>query len=406
MLRCSNLAGKAERMNLAAILVAGGRGVRAGPGNPKQFRHLGALPTLAWSLRAFAGANITQVVIAACPEHQELTQNAITAAYQPPFDRAQRDIQLAEAGATRTASVRAGLKALAKSPPGAVLIHDAARPGLSVAVIERLRAALEAGAQAIAPALAVTDSLRRQDADGADQGSVDRTGMLRVQTPQAFPFSAINAAYEALPADADISDDLTVAAAAGMKVRTVAGDPLLMKLTYEEDFAMFERLAGVTGFPATGSGFDAHRFADGDHVTLCGLRIDHDSGLAGHSDADVAWHALVDAILGALGEGDIGAHFPPSDAQWKGAASSAFVRFAVERMRARGARLEHVDITIICERPKISPHREAMRASTAEILGLDLARVSVKATTTEQMGFTGRREGIAAMASATLTRRN
>ena len=386
-------------MNLAGILVAGGRGVRAGGAIPKQYRQIHGLPVLAWSLRALFDAGVSPIVIVAAAE-DETRLKALIAPWP--------GVLIAPAGPSRTASVRSGLRALsARTPDYGVLIHDAARPGLSPAIIERLREALAAGAEAVAPALPAPDSLRRQGADGANLGIVDRAGIVRIQTPQAFPLAKIQNAYADLAHDADISDDLSVAEAAGMNVSTIPGDPLLMKLTYEEDFAMFERLASPAAadrFTATGTGFDAHRFGEGDHVALCGVRIPHEQGLAGHSDADVAWHALVDAILGALGDGDIGAHFSPSDPQWKGASSETFLRFAAQRVRERGARLLHVDATVICERPKVGPHREEMRARTAEVLGLDIARVSIKATTTEKMGFTGRGEGIAAMATATVDR--
>ncbi len=227
---------------------------------------------------------------------------------------------------------------------------------------------------------------------------------MRVQTPQAFRFEAIRAAYEAAPAGDGVQRRSRRGARAGIEARLIAGDPRLMKLTYPEDEAVLERSWAARAFRALGNGIDAHRFGPGDHVMLCGVRIAHDKGLIGHSDADAGWHALVDAILGALGEGDIGAHFPPSDPQWKGADSERFLRHAAELAKAHGARILHVDITLICERPKIGPHREAMRARTAEVLGLPLSRVSVKATTTERMGFLGREEGLAAQAVASLDR--
>jgi 2-C-methyl-D-erythritol 4-phosphate cytidylyltransferase/2-C-methyl-D-erythritol 2,4-cyclodiphosphate synthase len=223
---------------------------------------------------------------------------------------------------------------------------------------------------------------------------------MRVQTPQAFRFAAIKAAYDALPADAAYEDDLVVARLAGLEARLVAGAAKLGKLTQTDDLAVLERLMGL--FTCVGTGFDAHRFGPGDHVMLCGVRVAHERGLVGHSDADVGWHALTDAILGALGEGDIGAHFPPSDPQWRGAPSERFLAHARDLVAAAGGRIAHVDVTLLCEAPKIAPHREAMRARTAAVLGMPLARVSVKATTTERMGFIGREEGMAAHAVATL----
>jgi len=233
-------------------------------------------------------------------------------------------------------------------------------------------------------------------------GEEGREGLFRVQTPQAFRYAAIRAAYARAPLDAVFDDDLAVARAAGFEARLIPGEPSLMKLTYAEDFAMLEQMLHGVRTTCVGSGFDAHRFGPGDHVTLCGVRIAHDKALVGHSDADAGWHALVDAILGALGEGDIGVHFPPSDAKWSGANSEKFLRYAAERVADRGGRIVNVDVTLICERPKVSPHREAMRARTAEVLALPLARVSVKATTTERLGFLGREEGLAAQATASV----
>ena len=380
-------------MKVAALIVAAGRGERAGAGVPKQFRPLGGRPALAWSVTALTEAEVSPIFVAIAPEHAE----AFAAATKGLAVRA------VFGGATRTASVRAGLDALAADAPDLVLIHDAARPGLSPAIVRALVAAIEAGADGAAPALPVADSLRSADEAGRITGETDRSGLTRVQTPQAFRYPAIRAAYNALPPETTPSDDIAVARAAGLAVRLIPGDPLLMKLTYPEDEALLERLL-TTQIPCVGSGFDAHRFGIGDHVTLCGVRIAHDKGLVGHSDADAGWHALVDAILGALGEGDIGVHFPPSDPQWTGADSEQFLRHAVKLAADVGARIVHVDLTLVCERPKIGPHREAMRARTAQVLGLPLSRVSVKATTTERMGFLGREEGLAAQATATLTR--
>jgi len=296
------------------------------------------------------------------------------------------------------------LEALAGDAPDFVLIHDAARPGLSPPLIAALVRTLEEGAGAAAPALPLSDALKRVDANAWVLGEAERVGLMRVQTPQAFRYADIRAAYARLSADASFDDDLAVARAAGVDAQLIPGDARLMKLTHAEDFAVAEQMFGSTRVSCVGSGFDAHRFGEGDHVTLCGVRIAHTKGLIGHSDADAGWHALVDAILGALGDGDIGAHFPPTDPQWKGAASEIFVKHALELVERAGARLVHVDVTLICERPKIAPHRDTMRARTAEVLGLPIERVSVKATTTERLGFLGREEGLAAQALATIER--
>jgi 2-C-methyl-D-erythritol 4-phosphate cytidylyltransferase/2-C-methyl-D-erythritol 2,4-cyclodiphosphate synthase len=305
-------------------------------------------------------------------------------------------------GATRDASVAAGLAAL---PPGVthVLIHDGARPLVSAAVIDRVIAAL-ATSPGAAPALPVTDALWR-GADGRVAAPVPRDGLWRAQTPQGFDLAAIRAAHAAHPGGA--ADDVEVALAAGLPVAIVAGEEDNLKLTVPADLARAERVIAASGGPRPmdirlGNGFDVHRFAPGDHVTLCGVRVPHSAGLDGHSDADVGIHALADAIYGALAEGDIGQHFPPSDPQWRGAASRIFLAHAAGRAAARGYRIANVDCTLVCERPRIGPHAAAMRATLAEILGIDADRVSVKATTSERLGFTGREEGIAALATATL----
>jgi 2-C-methyl-D-erythritol 4-phosphate cytidylyltransferase / 2-C-methyl-D-erythritol 2,4-cyclodiphosphate synthase len=380
-------------MSVAALIVAAGRGERAGSEIPKQYMSLLGRPVLAWSVRALAEVGVGEIVVAIAPEHEALAQAALKGG--PP-------VQIVHGGAVRTASVRAGLAAIGEAD--LVLVHDAARPGLSADVVRALLGALEAGAAGAAPSLPVADSLRRADARGNVVGEVERDGLMRVQTPQAFRASALRAAYAALPADAAVSDDLAVVRAHGGACVLVPGDPRLMKITYPEDVALMETLLSGQRVTCVGTGLDAHRFGPGDHVTLCGVRIAHDKGLVGHSDADAGWHALVDAILGALGEGDIGAHFPPSDPQWKGADSESFLRHAAKLASDAGARVVHVDVTLVCEKPKIGPHREAMRARTAEVLGLPLSRVSVKATTTERMGFLGREEGLAAQATATLER--
>lgn len=395
MLQCSKERAEARLPKVAALILAAGSSERAGGGDPKQYRPMAGRPVLVWSIEAFAAAGSAATVVAIAATH-EAQFRAATAAGPA--------VEAVIGGATRTASVRAGLAALRARAPDIVLIHDAARPGLSVAMIQALVTAIESGAPAVAPALPLLDSVRRIDGRGRVVGEVERGGLMRVQTPQAFRFAAIRAAYDAAPADAVFSDDLAVARASGIEARLIAGDPRLMKLTYSEDEAVLEAILSGARASCVGQGIDAHRFGPGDHVTLCGVRIAHDKGLVGHSDADAGWHALVDAILGALGEGDIGVHFPPNAPQWKGANSERFLRHAADLAKANGARIQHVDITLICERPKIGPHRETMRARTAEVLGLPLSRVSVKATTTERMGFLGREEGLAAQAVASLDR--
>ena len=381
-------------MRFAAVIVAGGRGERVGGEIPKQYKPLLGRPPIAWSVAAFAEANASQIVIVCAPEHTELCRAAAAAGPK---------VEIVAGGVTRTASVRAGLAAVAESD--AILIHDAARPGLTTDVVTALVGELEMGASAVAPALPVADTLRRADAAGRSVEDVARTGVMRIQTPQAFRADIIRVAYAALPGDAAMTDDIAVVRANGVEAKLIPGDAKLMKITYPEDVSMLERMLGGERIVCVGNGVDAHRFGEGEFVTLCGVRIPHNKGLVGHSDADAGWHALVDAILGALGEGDIGAHFPPSDPQWKGADSERFLRHAAKLAEQAGARIQHVDITLLCERPKIGPHRETMRMRTAEVLGLPLSRVSVKATTTERMGFLGREEGLAAQATATVERR-
>lgn len=373
-------------MNWGAIIVAAGRGERHGGAAPKQYLSLHGRSVLRWSIDAFEAAGAADIVIAIDPEHLPHAKEAIGGT------RA----RLVHGGATRTESVRAALVQLAATE--AVMVHDAARPHLSREVIERLLEALQAGALATAPALPVADALACRDGE-----PVERAGLLRVQTPQAFATATLRAAYDRVPATAAFADDLAVARAAGIPARFVDGDSRLMKITYPGDLEMIAQLTGDR-FVCVGNGVDAHRFGPGEYVTLCGVRIPHHRGLVGHSDADAGWHALVDAILGAIGEGDIGVHFPPSDPHWRGADSETFLRHAAQRAQAAGARIMHVDVTLVCEAPRVGPHREAMRARTAAVLGLPLAFVSVKATTTEKMGFLGREEGLAAFATASVER--
>lgn len=380
-------------MTVAALIMAAGRGTRAGPGGPKQYRLLAGEPVLRRTLAAFAAHPGVDAVLAVIhPEDREAYEAA--AAGLPKLAPA------CMGGETRQISVRLGLEALSALVPSRVLIHDGARPLVSAAIISRSIAALNAHPGALA-ALPVTDTVRRA-ADGIAGETIPREGLWRAQTPQAFHFGAILDAHRKA-AGGDLTDDVAVAAAAGMAVAMIEGDEANMKITSADDLARAERLIAGGGETRTGSGYDVHRFGPGDHVMLCGVRVPHTHGLVGHSDADVGLHALTDAILGAIGQGDIGQHFPPGDPQWKGAASDRFLAHAAKLAEATGARVVHVDVTFICERPKIGPVREAMRARVAEILGLSIERVSVKATTTEGLGFTGRGEGLAAQALATLS---
>lgn len=376
-------------MTAAGLVVAAGRGARAGGQVPKQYALLGGKPILRWSLEALRHSGlVSRIVVVIDPRDQALAAKAAEGL----------DVEFAPGGAERTASVRAGLEALGRgAAPEAVLIQDAARPGLSERVIQSLLSAL-AEADGAAPALPTADALKRIDPAGFVQDDISRTDVRRVQTPQAFRFDSILSAYGALPPDATYEDDIAVARLAGLRVTLVAGDVKLAKVTFAEDFAMAAHMLAPS-LPVIGAGFDAHRFGPGDHVTLCGVRIPHGAGLIGHSDADAAWHALTDAILGAIGEADIGEHFPPNDERWRGAPSEVFLRHAVQLAAKHDAIIANVDMTLMCEAPKIKPHREAMRVRTAEVLGLPLPRVSVKATTTEGLGFLGRREGLATQAS-------
>jgi 2-C-methyl-D-erythritol 4-phosphate cytidylyltransferase / 2-C-methyl-D-erythritol 2,4-cyclodiphosphate synthase len=381
---------------VAAVVVAGGRGLRAGGDVPKQYRQISGEPVIRPSLVALAshaGVSLVQPVI-----------HADDAAL---FRAASAGISVLPAvhgGATRQASVGAGLEALQPHGPQLVLVHDAARPFASHALIARAIAAGRASGAAV-PVIGVADTVKTVDAAGYVTGTIERTQLRMVQTPQAFGFAALLDAHRRAKAAGrdDFTDDAALAEWAGLKVTTFEGEAENVKLTTDGDFARAEavKLAALSDV-RTGFGFDVHGFAAGDHVTLGGVRIPHPRGLSGHSDADVVLHALVDAILGALADGDIGVHFPPSDPQWRGASSDRFLAFAVERVRARGGRIAHLDVTVVCEAPRIGPHRDAMRARIAEIAGVPIERVAVKATTSEKMGFTGRSEGMAAFANATV----
>ncbi len=379
-------------MKFVGVIVAGGSGQRAGSGPAKQWRTLAGRPVLRWSVEAFVAAGAADIVVVAPPDQDALVDRALAGLAH---------WRTAVGGATRALSVQAGLKALGDvAGDTAVLVHDAARPLVSPTHIASLLATLETADGAL-PALPVSDTLKRET-DGALQ-TTPRDGLWRAQTPQAFRLEMLRAAYAAWPADAgEPTDDAGVVERAGGRVVRVDGDPRLMKLTYPEDFEMAERLAAPSHVTRIGQGFDAHRFGPGDAVTLCGVKIAHTHGLIGHSDADVGLHALTDALLGAAGAGDIGDHFPPSDLKWKGADSGVFLRHAAELVAEGGGAIVNVDVTLICERPKVKPHREAMCARIADLLGLPVERVSVKATTTEQMGFTGREEGLAAQAVASV----
>jgi len=377
-------------MGFSAVIVAAGVGLRAGPGEAKQWRSLAGRPVARWSAEALLGAGADELVVV-ISEGQEAPAQAALAGLS--------GWRLATGGATRSDSVKAGLAALHASDEAVVLVHDAARPLLRREHVARLIEALETAPGAIL-ALPLADTLKRDDGDGRIAGTVPRDRLWRAQTPQAFQLGALRAAYAAWPAGEEPTDEAIVLERAGHAVALVPGDPALAKLTYPEDFAIAERMAGAARTMRVGQGVDAHRFGPGDGVTLCGVKIAHDKGLIGHSDADAGLHAITDALLGAIGEGDIGDHFPPSDPQWRGAASDQFLVHAAQLVAARGGRIANVDVTLICERPRIKPHRAAMRARLAELLGLPLDAVSVKATTTEGMGFTGREEGLLAQAVA------
>lgn len=379
------------RMSKAiAILLAAGAGSRAGGGVPKQFRHLLGRRVLEWSVEAFrAHSDIDKLVIVAPPlqQYEGLELAAICDT-------------LVQGGETRAASVQNALNALECHTDTPVIIHDAARPGLSQTMISKLLEALKQ-ADGVAPCLPVPDALK--DITQDTLVTVDRAPLRRVQTPQCFRYGDISQALE--QADKTIVDDLAAMETLGKRIQLIPGDARLHKITYEEDFEIMERLLSPLSSrpPRMGTGYDVHQFGPGDHVTLCGVIIAHTHGLVGHSDADIGWHALTDAILGAMALGDIGDHFPPTDPQWKDADSGLFLAHANKLASDGGYQVSNVDITLICEAPKIKPHREAMRARTAEVLQIPLSAVSVKATTTEGLGFAGRREGMAGQASVVLT---
>ena len=379
-------------MDCVALVVAAGRGARFGGATPKQYVPIAGMPVLRHSLetlRRHPGVDGVRVVFN--PDDRDRYDEAVAGLdLLPPV----------AGGAARQDSVRLGLESVAALAPRRVLIHDAARPFLDGATIDRVLAALDDFPGAI-PALPLRDTVKR-GAEGVVTETLDRANLWRVQTPQGFRYAEILAAHRAATG-LDLTDDAAVAERAGLAVKLVMGSEANFKVTTEDDLREAERrIASRLGDVRTGQGFDVHAFGPGDHLWLCGVKIAHDHGLIGHSDADAGLHALTDAILGTIGAGDIGVHFPPSDPQWRGAPSHRFLRHAADLVRARGGAIAHVDITIICERPKIGPHRAAMVARIAEILGLGQSRVSVKATTTEKLGFTGRGEGLAAQAVATV----
>jgi 2-C-methyl-D-erythritol 4-phosphate cytidylyltransferase/2-C-methyl-D-erythritol 2,4-cyclodiphosphate synthase len=396
--------GTGKDMNVNALIVAAGRGERLAAETrdkiPKQYRAIGGTIMLRHTLaQMLSHPAISRATVVINPGDREL--------YEAAVEGLEGDYSWVAGGATRQNSVRAGLRAMRTACPEHVLIHDAARPFVSHGLIDRVLEGLKK-ARGVIPAIPVSDTLKKAVL-GEVTATMDRTGIVAAQTPQGFYYSAladahIRAAKEGI---SDFTDDSALAEWAGIPVHTTQGDSANRKITTAEDFAeadwraRMEKLA-ARGDVRTGQGFDVHTFGPGDHVTLCGVRIDAAMALVGHSDADVGLHALTDAVLGAIGAGDIGSHFPPSDPQWKGASSDRFLAHAANRLRALDGEIANVDVTLICEEPKIGPHREAMREAIARILGIAVEKVSVKATTTEGLGFTGRREGIAAPATATV----
>ena len=373
----------------AAIVVAAGRGLRVGGDVPKQFRHWRGKPLVRHSVEALLAAGARPLVVVIGADARDDAAAALAG-----LDA----VRFVAGGASRQDSVRNGLEALAGDTPARVLVHDAARPDLPRAVIARLLEALDAHRGAI-PVLPVVDSMAVAGEGGTMAGKAERETLRRVQTPQAFRFADILAAHRAWQGATDAGDDAQVLTASNGSVALVDGDERLKKITFAEDFV---EPANTPAF-RVGQGYDVHRLEAGEELWLCGVQIPHDKGLAGHSDADVALHAITDAVLGAIGDGDIGTHFPPSDPQWRGARSDRFLAHAVKLAREAGYEIGNVDLTLICEAPKIGPHRPAMRASVAQIMGTGEGAVSIKATTTEKLGFTGRGEGIAAQAIVLLT---
>lgn len=383
--------------NVAAIILAAGRGARAGQAHgPKQYRSISGKSILRRSVEAFLGhPHIDEVVVVIHPEDHDRCEAALGVLFGK--------LKVVTGGATRQASTLNALEALAADPPDLVLIHDAARSFIETPLIDRVIEAAEATGAAV-PALPVADTLKRCDEAGLVLETVPRADLHAAQTPQGFQFAAILDAHRsAARALEEFTDDAAIAAWAGLPIKIVEGDSGNTKITWERDIAMADkRLSGAFPDVRTGNGYDVHALEAGDAVVLCGVRIPHDRRLSGHSDADVGLHALTDALLATCSAGDIGTHFPPSDPQWRGAASRIFLEHAAEIVRSHGGRITHADVTLVCEAPKIGPHRVAMVNAMADILGIETGRVSVKATTNEGLGFIGRSEGIAAIATATV----
>jgi 2-C-methyl-D-erythritol 4-phosphate cytidylyltransferase / 2-C-methyl-D-erythritol 2,4-cyclodiphosphate synthase len=386
---------------VAVLVVAAGRGQRAGAGLPKQYRLCGGMTVLARSLLPFlAHPEIGSVTVVIHPDDRLV------------YDQAVRDLDMARSsrlmppaigGDTRQASVCAGLQALSERAPKLVLVHDAARPFCTPELISR---SIEAGwkSGAAIPAVPVTDTIKQVSAQGIVIGTPDRASLFAVQTPQAYDFKSLLSAHLKARSDnlSQFTDDAALIEWTGQSVMTFAGDIQNVKLTHEADFAAAEQRLAGTMITHVGTGYDVHAFNDGDHVWLCGVKLPHDRGVAAHSDGDVAFHALTDALLGTIADGDIGTHFPPFDPQWGGASSDRFLAYGVDRLRQRGGIIDHLDLTIVCESPKIGPYRDAMQARIAAICGVDQSSVGLKATTSERMGFTGRKEGLAALATVTV----
>lgn len=386
----------------AAVIVAAGRGERAGQTNegPKQYRLIGGEPVIRHTLRAFAAhGRIGSVVVAIHPEDEALFQDACAGLAG--------DIRAVPGGTSRQESTHLALAALVAFEPDVVLIHDGVRPFIDVDLVDRVIATASQGMGAL-PAVAVSDTLKRAGREKQVEETVPRHGLFAAQTPQGFPFRPIFAAHERARAAgiSDFTDDAAIAEWAGLPVRIVEGSPDNIKLTWARDIALAnQRLGGFAmAFPdvRTGNGYDVHAFGEGDHVRLCGVDVPHGNALQGHSDADVGLHALTDALLATCGAGDIGTHFPPSDPKWKGARSRLFVEHAAKIVRERGGRIANADITLICEAPRVGPHRAAMVAELSDMLRIAPERISIKATTNEKLGFVGRAEGIAALATATV----
>jgi len=382
----------------AALIVAAGQGKRAHTAIPKQYAVIGGETVLARTLGVLLQhPSIDLAMVAIGPADRSFYDQAIGRGHP-------KLLLPAQGGDTRQRSVLNGLRALKSHAPSHVLVHDGARPFVTADVVDRVVADLE-HAPAVIAALPLADTLKRAGQGRRVEATLDRQGLWRAQTPQAFRFADILAAHEAAASAGreDLTDDAAIAEWAGIPVALVEGSEANMKLTTPEDLALAAARAGPPNLDVrTGQGFDVHRFTVGDHVWLCGVKLAHTHGLEGHSDADAALHALTDALLGAIGEGDIGEHFPNTDPRWKGAPSHVFLAHAAARVRARGGAVSNVDVSILCEAPRIAPHRDAMRARIAEILRVDIARIAVKATTTEGLGFTGRHEGVAALATATV----